>query len=356
MGMSGENEVLQDDIASPHQRVTEREARNAPPETSATTRQDQHLQTILHHLPDAIMVVCQNIVQYVNPAAERLFGRTAKTMIGKRSTFSFSTQDQEEMTIPHINEETTIAQPRVTTIAWDGEEALLISLRDVTQHRQEEQELRQYAEERSILLQQAVERLMVELSRRYKIEKTIQRHHAMLEAIRHSTEIFMQQTDLDTHIQALLDNVGSAMSVNRVTIFENLRRETGELLAYQRYEWVAEHFEHRTDNLDEQGLCYETDGFERWKSLLSHRDAVQGLVRTFPAHERATLEAQAIISTLAVPIFADQEWIGFIGVDECQFERIWTDEEIEVMKIAAGIIGEAIQHERLRASLREHDD
>jgi anti-anti-sigma factor len=63
--------------------------------------------------------------------------------------------------------------------------------------------------------------------------------------------------------------------------------------------------------------------------------------------ERAFCEAQDIKSILLVPIFVEDTWWGFIGLDECRTERVFTTAEVEGLRAAAGLLGSAIQHERL---------
>ena len=57
---------------------------------------------------------------------------------------------------------------------------------------------------------------------------------------------------------------------------------------------------------------------------------------------RGYLTGQAIRSYLGVPITLDDRWWGFIGLDECREERVWSPAEVEALRAAAGALTAAI--------------
>ncbi len=62
-----------------------------------------------------------------------------------------------------------------------------------------------------------------------------------------------------------------------------------------------------------------------------------------PQPHRGYLTGQAIRSYLAVPITLEDRWWGFIGLDECREERVWSPAEVEALRAAAGALTAAIQ-------------
>jgi two-component system cell cycle sensor histidine kinase/response regulator CckA len=67
------------------------------------------------------------------------------------------------------------------------------------------------------------------------------------------------------------------------------------------------------------------------------------------------LEAQEIRSILVMPIRADGEWWGFVGFDDCEHDRLWDADEVEVLAAAADNLGAAFQRRRLEAAVRESE-
>ena len=62
-----------------------------------------------------------------------------------------------------------------------------------------------------------------------------------------------------------------------------------------------------------------------------------------PASERRILAPQSIKSIVAVPVEVRGQWWGFIGFGECQVEREWSSAETEALRVAARVLGAAIE-------------
>jgi PAS domain S-box-containing protein len=72
-------------------------------------------------------------------------------------------------------------------------------------------------------------------------------------------------------------------------------------------------------------------------------------VREFPESEQAILAPQDIRSLLAVPVFVEKEWWGFIGFDEVAREREWLPAELDALRVAASTLGTAIARQHAAA-------
>ena len=58
------------------------------------------------------------------------------------------------------------------------------------------------------------------------------------------------------------------------------------------------------------------------------------------------LELIGALSVVAVPIFVDGVWWGFIGFEDCEHERDWSAAEIDALRAAAGLVAAAVSRER----------
>ena len=168
-----------------------------------------------------------------------------------------------------------------------------------------------------------------------------------------AAEKFLKAPFDEKRIQEMLDCVGRATEVSRVYIFENRTAKDGTLLTSQRHEWVAPGIEPQMGKSDLHDFSWQTGGMGRWEKNMSKGNIIQGHVRTFPKSEQEILTPQEIKSIVAVPIFIGQKWWGFIGFDECLAEREWSIIETDALKVAAGILGAAIQHKRANEELQE---
>jgi two-component sensor histidine kinase len=75
--------------------------------------------------------------------------------------------------------------------------------------------------------------------------------------------------------------------------------------------------------------------------------------------ERREFESERIRSLVSVPIMARQTMIGFLGFDAVRARKLWTEDDIRLLKLAAEIIANALDRkaveERLQASLDDKD-
>lgn len=94
---------------------------------------ETNLRTLMDMNGDAIVVVDgRQLVRYVNPAAEGIFGRKVDEILHK--TFDFPMEvGHQEITIKCAGGQRRIADMRVVNSKWDGENVRLATIRDITE-------------------------------------------------------------------------------------------------------------------------------------------------------------------------------------------------------------------------------
>jgi GAF domain-containing protein len=169
---------------------------------------------------------------------------------------------------------------------------------------------------------------------------------AVLGAIALAAEKLLRSSDWEQDIQAVLAYLGKAADVSRIIIWEASTSDDGKYLISGRYEWIAP--EAKLAPL--QGL-QNVPVFRRWRDLLPRGEIVAGHVRDFGAKEQEFFVPGEIKSVLAVPIFFNDAWWGFMGLDQGRTEREWTEAEIDALKAAASILGGALEGKQAREAL-----
>jgi PAS domain S-box-containing protein len=181
------------------------------------------------------------------------------------------------------------------------------------------------------------------------------RRERLLRVVASIAAALLKHPDVARAVPEILARLGEAAQVSRVYVFENHLGPDGSLLTSQRYEWSAPGVTPQIGAPELQSFDFRVYGFTRWYETLHEGRPVQGLVRDFPAAERTLLEAQEIRSILVMPIRADGEWWGFVGFDDCEHDRLWDADEVEVLAAAADNLGAAFQRRRLEAAVRESE-
>ena len=143
-------------------------------------------------------------------------------------------------------------------------------------------------------------------------------------------------------IDSVLRTLGESAGASRCYLFENHSAPDGRLLTSQRSEWCAEGVEPQIDNPGLRNVAV--------REMLADCATALAAGRSHQAHSkdvaephRGYLTGQAIRSDLAVPITLEDRWWGFIGLDECREERVWSPAEVEALRAAAGALTAAIQ-------------
>ena len=121
-------------------------ARVSPPSSEQGT-----VRAIIERLPDGIVVINRDdaLICFVNPAAEALFGRSSEDLMGQVFGHPATAGETTEIEIVRRGGRVVHAELRVVEMTWDGQPALLVSLRDVTDRRRAEERARQLVDERA---------------------------------------------------------------------------------------------------------------------------------------------------------------------------------------------------------------
>jgi PAS domain S-box-containing protein len=188
-----------------------------------------------------------------------------------------------------------------------------------------------------------------------RAQESLRRREAILQAIAYAAERFLTALSWEDDVDLVLAQLGQAAEVSRVYVFENHTDAAGELLASQRYEWVASGVTAQLDNPDMRGISWRSRAMRRAAEILGSGGFVSGHMKDFLPAEQEMMSAQNIQSMVVVPIFADGGWWGFMGFDECVREREWSAAEIDALKAGVSTLGAAIHGKRSEEALRESE-
>ncbi len=108
---------------------------------------EQSLRTVIRENADGMLVIDRaGVVVLANPAAERLLGRAAQALEGTRLGAPLVPGESSEIDVVAGPTPRT-AEMRVVAIDWEGQPAALASLRDITERKRAEDQLRRLSAE-----------------------------------------------------------------------------------------------------------------------------------------------------------------------------------------------------------------
>ncbi len=192
-----------------------------------------------------------------------------------------------------------------------------------------------------------------EISEGRQAEHALTQRDAILGAVSRGFPQLLTDDALDDAIQDVLARLGQITRCSRTYVFENDLADEGRLSTSQCYEWTAPGISAEIDNPELQDVPLEQAVIS--PEALERGEAAQSLVGDLPEPHRASFERQGILAIADLPIFvADRLW-GFLGLDDCETERVWAAAELDGAKVAANALGGAIQRQRDHEQLLESE-
>ncbi|MFO7812574.1 MAG: ATP-binding protein [Pelovirga sp.] len=183
--------------------------------------------------------------------------------------------------------------------------------------------------------------------------ESLLRRDAILESVRDAAQQFLYSDHWEESIDKVLVNIGQAADADRAYLFVNHPGDMGDIHCSLRYEWTDKDISVQLSNPDLQNMCYRQAGFEEWTSVLGRKDIIVAKVAEMSEPARSILEAQQIISIVVIPVFVDDVWWGFLGLDECTRERVWSDAEQDSLHTVANMLGATIARQHAQQAVLE---
>ncbi len=104
---------------------------------------ESRFHNIVNNSLDGILIISdEGDILFSNPAAASLFGRLPEDLRGLPFGFPVIGADRAELDIPLPAGQTVVVEMRVAETEWDGNQAFVTQLRDITQRKQMEESLR----------------------------------------------------------------------------------------------------------------------------------------------------------------------------------------------------------------------
>ncbi|MDR1659556.1 MAG: response regulator [Desulfovibrio sp.] len=88
-----------------------------------------------------------------------------------------------------------------------------------------------------------------------------------------------------------------------------------------------------------------------WRAAFSEKRHVNCMTRGLPEGERLYFEANNVLSSLAIPVFLRNRFMGIVSFADCRNERVFSDEEANIMQSGALMIAVVLQREAAQRDL-----
>jgi|GEM_PF-557888 len=161
--------------------------------------------------------------------------------------------------------------------------------------------------------------------------------------------ISLELDNIDGGITNALQKIGkfTCSDHSYVYIFKNNKIKTGKA-----YEWCDTDIDPQLKNIKE----FFTAEIPLWMKNLNKLETVQisdvseVVLKTKKA--RKQLQSQEIKSIIAVPMIYNEYLIGYLGLDSVKNKRIWTEDDIKLLKIVGDIFTNILERKQAEEEVR----
>jgi hypothetical protein len=167
------------------------------------------------------------------------------------------------------------------------------------------------------------------------------RRTAMLDAISYGAAQIIGAEDWRAGIQEMLNRLGRATEVSRVTLFEIHQGADGQPVETCRYDWAEPGLPRLSGDpryRDMPLVEHEGGQLGDWLAARRRGEIVQATLKDVTGETRRTFLEHGTQSFISVPIMLRSGVWGFLGLDDCRSERVWHTLEIDVLRTAAALV------------------
>ncbi|MDR3012963.1 MAG: response regulator [Chitinispirillales bacterium] len=191
-----------------------------------------------------------------------------------------------------------------------------------------------------------------DIAEKKQMEKALDKQNNFLQAINHAANTLLN-SNMETFEDDLYKSMritAEAVAVDRVAIWKN-RALGGELYCTQLYEWSKG--EESLHGGKPAANAPSNEKLFGWEEILSDGNCINTLIRDIPQEQRNQLFKSDIVAILIVPVFIESRFWGMVSFVDCHNERIFTEEEITILRSCSLLFANAWLRNKMVQNIRD---
>ncbi|MDR0998199.1 MAG: response regulator [Treponema sp.] len=202
-------------------------------------------------------------------------------------------------------------------------------------------------------------------SRIYRLEKDkadkagnlLARRDKLLHVVNNAAALLLssEADQFDYVMEQSMGMMARDLDVEHINIWRNFWK--GDLLCYTRIcSWVVDKglgYKIPEDMLE---FSYQ-ESLPRWEDVLSSGNCVNGPVNSLDSNEKARFGDYDICSLLVIPVFLQNAFWGFVSFDDSHNERIFSDDEVSILRSGSLLLANAlVRNDEIQSLVQARED
>ncbi len=193
-----------------------------------------------------------------------------------------------------------------------------------------------------------------DISERKAFEFLIKNQEEMFEAASLATSKLLTIQNFDNAVEDALQIIGETANADRTFVYQiKFDSDNRQSFMETRYEWLNKGISSKGFAHQDYSIYFKQVGLQTWEKGLYENKIIKGIRSELSKSEVIYMDKHHILSFLKVPIFINEILWGFIGLNDCKSERIWSVTDENVMQTIANSLGGAISRNNVRQQLIE---
>lgn len=147
-----------------------------------------------------------------------------------------------------------------------------------------------------------------------------------------ASKVAFNSTTRDSGFNEALKILAQATDVDRVYICKHMTDiETDEMYFSLVYEWASDQVEHQIESPNFKKISYSRFSLLEFYENLSKGRTLKFVLKDLPVDYRLGFLDARIKSIILIPIMVDDNYWGFLGFDEVNTDKVWTNADEEIL-------------------------
>ena len=184
----------------------------------------------------------------------------------------------------------------------------------------------------------------------------LKRQQRLLHAVNSAATVLLataNEDNFEASLQKGMEFMGQCLDVDRVQIWKNENNDGG-LYFTLKYHWLSD-FGRQTASAP-INYTFAYSNTPQWEERFLHNEYINTQFRSLSAEDQKILRPFEISAIVLFPLFIEDRFWGFFSFDNCHSERIFEDDEVDIIRSGCLMMVNALHRNTQAMQLNQAND